>query len=707
MLNKIKLTNFQRHRDLEVSFTGGLSAIRGGNEAGKSTLLRAICYALFGAKALNESLEETVTWGEDAKTLKVELEIAIDAVPYSIKRGKSGAEIQYDGGIVTGQNETTSFLCRLLKVDASSASRLMLANQNEIRGALESGTKATTELIEKLAEFSQLDNLLDRMQENLALGTSGNVEAAIAYANSALEEAEKLAVAPDTLAMQADIDILADEVNANEEGQKALAEQVDSAKEALILVKSRAAERAALALEERKASLRISEIGEKLVKLSQVKEPVNPKTRIGHLRKAVADAENCAELSKVYGSVEGLFKPRMTDFVWKGSREDLVGALTKLDLSNRADSVDQAKLEGQINLLRQQLLQGSCTFCGKDFSGVPEVISKNSEIQQKLDEALNVRDQIKARLATSLSLAEAKRNCEMASRPTLAALAKHEGLVELSDDFMPPVLRWVGEVPSAGASSPALRRQIDEIEAQQTQFTKAQAASGPLTEEIARLKKDLLGIGEKLSAQPEVDLTDARVDLQRAEGMMEACIADIKRKQADLRDAETKLRDALAAHERAKAQVEVHKAALAQRKEELKALNFNNALLKKVRSARPLIADKLWNLVLSAVSSYFSDIRGAASEVTKEADGFKVDGHSVSTLSGSTLDALGLAIRVALVRTFLPAAPFLILDEPGSGMDTERTQNMLGFLAGCGFGQILLVTHEDVSESIADNMITL
>ena len=70
MLNKIILTNFQRHRHLEVVFNAGISALRGSNEAGKSTLIRAICYALFGAKALPMSLSEAVTWGEPEASLR-------------------------------------------------------------------------------------------------------------------------------------------------------------------------------------------------------------------------------------------------------------------------------------------------------------------------------------------------------------------------------------------------------------------------------------------------------------------------------------------------------------------------------------------------------------------------------------------------------------------------------------------------------------
>jgi DNA repair exonuclease SbcCD ATPase subunit len=140
---------------------------------------------------------------------------------------------------------------------------------------------------------------------------------------------------------------------------------------------------------------------------------------------------------------------------------------------------------------------------------------------------------------------------------------------------------------------------------------------------------------------------------------------------------------------------------------DLKALEFNNALLKRVRAARPIIADKLWTIVLSAVSSYFSAMRGVKSVVTRAGNEFRVDGKPISGLSGSTLDLLGLSIRLALTRTFLPNTPFLILDEPAAAMDSERTESMLGFLVGTGFQQTLLVTHDEMSETVAQKLITI
>jgi len=41
------------------------------------------------------------------------------------------------------------------------------------------------------------------------------------------------------------------------------------------------------------------------------------------------------------------------------------------------------------------------------------------------------------------------------------------------------------------------------------------------------------------------------------------------------------------------------------------------------------------------------------------------------------------------------------------GCDEERSESMLGFLKSVDFRQTLLVSHESVSESVADNLIVL
>lgn len=102
-----------------------------------------------------------------------------------------------------------------------------------------------------------------------------------------------------------------------------------------------------------------------------------------------------------------------------------------------------------------------------------------------------------------------------------------------------------------------------------------------------------------------------------------------------------------------------------------------------------------------------TQLRGEASVVTKDSDGFKVNGATIKSLSGSTLDVLALAVRVALTKTFIPHVDVLILDESAAACDADRTAAMLGFLSSCGFRQVLLASHDILSESVADNVIDL
>jgi exonuclease SbcC len=63
MFLRLKLTNFRQHTDRELRFERGLIALRGLNEAGKTTVLEAIAYAMFGTTALRESIDDVVSWG--------------------------------------------------------------------------------------------------------------------------------------------------------------------------------------------------------------------------------------------------------------------------------------------------------------------------------------------------------------------------------------------------------------------------------------------------------------------------------------------------------------------------------------------------------------------------------------------------------------------------------------------------------------------
>ena len=75
LLKRLALKNFKKHENLELTFKEGLTAIRGGNEAGKSSIIDAIQYAFFGPKSVKSAASDLVTWGALPKSMSVEVEV--------------------------------------------------------------------------------------------------------------------------------------------------------------------------------------------------------------------------------------------------------------------------------------------------------------------------------------------------------------------------------------------------------------------------------------------------------------------------------------------------------------------------------------------------------------------------------------------------------------------------------------------------------
>lgn len=803
MLDRVKLTCFQQHRDLEVKLGPGLTAIRGANEAGKSTLLRGICYALFGAKAMPDTLEALVTWGEDVKKLKSEVDFTVEGVTYNVRRGKSGAEVNYDGGRVTGQNEVTAFVCRLLRVDAGAAPRLMLSNQNEIRGALEAGPKETTALIERLSDFNQIDQIVELIQENLLTGNVATAEAAVDAARVALEAARDAAVAPNLSALDFAISNAEEFKDVLESALDNAQEDLDEAQEALNDARVAAAERQAVLTAHREADERCQAVELEMAQLLHVIGPDNVEAEIQRRRDLIAQeerrqelearAERAAEISRELTKLQGIAAPAgdvealraqlanhergaliaskfkaLQEFTgprdpslppWRGTMQELDTKISWAQAQIAGHQQRATKARSDAALLQQQMTQGACGFCKQDFSEVPEVKAKNAELQVRVDSLISTaygEEEMASDLEGALAYLQGVRDASRAPLQQLAVVGAD--YAALADGQLPPVLKWIGPDYSDELADPAaLRRQIEEVEASQRVYDRAQAkiealvaerdsivASLPdqapapvdaralrreirdlenqrdeaaraaarvkaLQDERDRLVARMVQALEALEDHPAVDLAPLQATADAARAALGPARAAVEQANQGLIAAKRAREDAVAAYERAKATLEAAEAAAKARQQELADLRFNNKLLKDVRAARPIISDKLWNMVLGAVSRYFSEMRGVESVVTKGQDGFMVDGHVVSpvTLSGSALDILGLAIRVALVKTFLPACPFFVLDEPAQGCDDNRTANLLSFLSSCGFGQVLLVTHEDTSESVAQNMITI
>lgn len=701
MFQQLDLKNFRQHTELTIDFQQGVVALRGRNEAGKTTVLEAMAYAMFGATALREGLEDVVTWGKKPGDLKVKLDFHLNGIDYRIYRSKSGAEIRTaDKVLATGQKEVTGYVETLLGADKDTCTRLMLASQEDIKGALSKGPAAAIELIESLSNLGVIDTIVGLVQTQLPCGSTVSVTSRLTM----LEQQAAVPVEDDTGPLQ-------QTYNSATLEQAKKQHVFDDAKKVYdsYLTPANAAQAAVdahqrLLEEDARASSNYERAKVALHGAVVPKCPSDAEIELlrkragdaGYMKRAIAAAEvlgGWQESADPYGGTVAECTAQKARHVT--TRDAHTALMNRLN-------VDIARQESQ------KITQTACGLCGKDLSDVPEVVTKNGEIDRLV---VQMREQVQylqeqfitenghvARYDTLLSL-------DAANRRLHAKAAEFGKLVETT---VPCAVEWTGpEELTEVEGNPAL--DLTTAEAAVRAHHAAVGRQQQLRAAAETANETLLDVRRKI-ALAEADLADHQTVLEQAAAelqVLNAAETDLRNAQEAVRIAQQALAVAQAGlRERQAARTRLE-AQLADARKELAEMEDNNALIDFLRKARPKITDQLWGMVMDTVSSYFSAIRGTQSAVTRADNGFKVDGHNIGGLSGSTKDALGLAIRKALTKTFLPNASFMMLDEPASGCDEDREANMLGLIAGGGFEQVILITHSDLADSFATQVVQL
>src|SRR3989338_6053314 len=144
MLKKIKLQNWKAHKQSEYEFKPGTNVIIGQMGAGKSSILQAISYAIFGTfselKSKEIKVSDLPTRGLDGVISEVNLSLHPSDVEYQISRTiKNGITSEAivrnsSGQLLAGTNsmQVTDFLAEKLGLDEDVFLRTAYARKNDI-----------------------------------------------------------------------------------------------------------------------------------------------------------------------------------------------------------------------------------------------------------------------------------------------------------------------------------------------------------------------------------------------------------------------------------------------------------------------------------------------------------------------------------------------------------------------------------------------
>lgn len=171
MITKLRLKNWKSHEQSELSFSAGTNGLVGIVGSGKTSILDAICFALFGTfpklQLKKLKIEDTIMKKPSLKTsAEVELEFETDGKRFSVKRiierdkGTSYSEFREDGRITESPatKSVTAAVEKALKVDYELFSKAIYSEQNAIDYFLTLG---------KGQRMAKMDELLmiDRFEE--------------------------------------------------------------------------------------------------------------------------------------------------------------------------------------------------------------------------------------------------------------------------------------------------------------------------------------------------------------------------------------------------------------------------------------------------------------------------------------------------------------------------------------------------------------
>jgi exonuclease SbcC len=171
VIESVRLEDWKSHKETELSFGTGINALVGEMGSGKSAVLEAITFALFGTlPSLQDrtiSLDDLIRRSPTkADTAKVEVGFSFDGVEYTVSRiikrdgGTKEAKLHADGDLVAGPQatEVTAAIEDILGIDYDLFASIIFAEQNELDSFLSLTPGERKETIDRLLKLDRFED---------------------------------------------------------------------------------------------------------------------------------------------------------------------------------------------------------------------------------------------------------------------------------------------------------------------------------------------------------------------------------------------------------------------------------------------------------------------------------------------------------------------------------------------------------------------
>lgn len=175
-LHSLQLVNFRQHSDSRLVFDVGLTGIIGPNGSGKTTILEAVAWALYGNTAARGTRESIRFSRAPARAVvRVELDFELAGHRYRIVRGLTNAELYLDGGshpIANSITGVTELLQRRLGMTRAEFFNTYFTGQKELNVMAAMGPSDRAKFLSRVLGYEKLRIAQDLVREHRRLSAA-------------------------------------------------------------------------------------------------------------------------------------------------------------------------------------------------------------------------------------------------------------------------------------------------------------------------------------------------------------------------------------------------------------------------------------------------------------------------------------------------------------------------------------------------------
>ena len=729
MIKSLHLINWRSHKDTRLEFRKGTNLLVGIMGAGKSSVLEAISFALYGTFPALErrkvKLEHLIRLNEPSA--KVTIEFDNRGSTYRVERTiekKTTAELFKDGQLIEhGTAPVSKHVSDVLQVDYDLFTRAIFSEQNNIEHFLRLDPRKRKEEIDSLLGLDRFETARSNVTTAIgrirakrqALETHFSREKLREQQQKQKQHREKISLAEAQLKQQQE---LLEKKNQELSSHSSSFDKMNKERE-----QSEQLEKQTIQLSAQCESLQkeIKDVDRQKLEASKaiLQRKLQEKSKLSETLKSIT--ERNISLSKQAGSLQSEIK--LSEQSHKKAQQ------LKKQLSELLNGDSEQSLQSKQKELEQSLLQ-----CQSERTSTEQQISETSEVLDKLkpgtsecplcsspiseksfdhirQEKQKFIEEKKKRITSLSGILEKhqKENSQLKS--------KIQKITELSSALASIEIR---DVDSLKSGAEQLNRQItalaDERRSHEAKFESVSREIEKLREEVTTCEnilkktKQLEQLSEQLSRAKE-KLSSVSFDKEKFEDLrrkIESCRLDMERASSAVNSLETgrKMSEDLlkmVAADIEKLQLtESEIRGLSRLEEQLSV--YKNALLETQTSLRSNLSEaitaamnELWHMFYP-----YHNYRALRLNVTDRDYLFEVDDGEWKPIdiiaSGGERASAALTLRVALAMVLTPNLSWLVLDEPTHNLDTnavEMLSSALQLKVPEVVNQIFLITHDE------------